>query len=125
MSPVSTRGFDRTDHSLPQCTNQCPNLDGEGLSVSLACGAGVSLNRTSASRRGQGVRSGLHCYRYQQPVSFFFRSKIMWERVMKTGLNSTRTAAKRAAVMSAGTVAAAVATILATHSGVARAADED
>ena len=44
---------------------------------------------------------------------------------MKTGLNSTRTAAKRAAVVSAGTVAAAVATILAAHSGVARAADDD
>jgi len=44
---------------------------------------------------------------------------------MKTGLNSTRTAASRAVVMSAGTVAAAVATILAAHSGVARAADEE
>lgn len=44
---------------------------------------------------------------------------------MTTGLNSTRTAASRAVVMSAGTVAAAVATILATHSGVARAADEE
>ena len=44
---------------------------------------------------------------------------------MKTGLNSTRTAAsQKAVVMSAGTVAAAVATILAAHSGVARAADE-
>src|SRR3954464_10592918 len=44
---------------------------------------------------------------------------------MKTGLNSTRTAASRkAVVMSAGTVAAAVATILAGHSGVARAADD-
>ena len=44
---------------------------------------------------------------------------------MKTGSNSTRTAASRqVAVMSAGTVAAAVATILAAHSGVARAADE-
>ena len=44
---------------------------------------------------------------------------------MKTGLNSTRTAAsQKAAVMSAGTVAAAVATILAAHSGVARAADD-
>ena len=45
---------------------------------------------------------------------------------MKTGLNSTRTAASRkAVVMSAGTVAAAVATILAAHSGVARAADDE
>lgn len=45
---------------------------------------------------------------------------------MKTGLNSTRTAASRqVAVMSAGTVAAAVATILAAHSGVARAADDE
>jgi iron complex outermembrane receptor protein len=45
---------------------------------------------------------------------------------MKTGLNSTRTAASRqVVVMSAGTVAAAVATILAAHSGVARAADDE
>jgi iron complex outermembrane receptor protein len=44
---------------------------------------------------------------------------------MKTGLNSTRTAAsRRVAVVSAGTVAAAVATILAAHSGIARADDE-
>jgi len=44
---------------------------------------------------------------------------------MKTGLNSTGTAAsQKAVVMSAGTVAAAVATILAAHSGVARAADD-
>jgi TonB-dependent receptor len=44
---------------------------------------------------------------------------------MKTGLNSTRTATSRqVAVVSAGTVAAAVATILAAHSGVARADDE-
>src|ERR1700730_9879847 len=49
----------------------------------------------------------------------------MWERVMKTGLNSTRTAASRqVAVVSAGTVAATVAAILAAHSGVARADDE-
>jgi iron complex outermembrane receptor protein len=44
---------------------------------------------------------------------------------MKTSLNSTRTAAsQRHAVVSAGTVAAAVATILAAHSGVARADDD-
>ncbi|MEA3178554.1 MAG: iron complex outerrane recepter protein, partial [Gammaproteobacteria bacterium] len=43
---------------------------------------------------------------------------------MKTGLNSTRTATRQVAVVSAGTVAAAVATILAAHSGVARADDE-
>ena len=45
---------------------------------------------------------------------------------MKTGLNSTgTTASRKAVVMSAGTVAAAVATILAAHSGVARAADDE
>src|SRR2546430_2294907 len=42
---------------------------------------------------------------------------------MKTGLKSTRATMPRYAV-SAGTVAATVATILAAHSGVARAADE-
>jgi len=42
---------------------------------------------------------------------------------MKTGLNSTRTAAASRYAVSAGTVAAAVATILAAHSGVARAQD--
>ena len=44
---------------------------------------------------------------------------------MKTGLNSTRIAASRqVAMVSAGTVAAAVATILAANSGVARADEE-
>src|SRR3954451_19201578 len=58
-------------------------------------------------------------------IFLFFRSNHVGERVMKTGLNSTRTAAaQKAVVMSAGTVAAAVATILAAHSGVARAADD-
>jgi iron complex outermembrane recepter protein len=44
---------------------------------------------------------------------------------MTTGSNSTgTTASRKAVVISAGTVAATVATILAAHSGVARAADE-
>jgi iron complex outermembrane recepter protein len=44
---------------------------------------------------------------------------------MKTGLNSTRAAAARCGMSAAGTVAAAVAAILAAHSGDARAQDSE
>src|SRR3569833_2332565 len=90
---------------------------------------GVSLTSTTAchARTGssRGVCTAEFCYRSQNgPVNFFFGPNHV-ERVMKTGLNSTgTTASRKAVVMSAGPVAAAVATNLAAHSGVARAADD-
>src|ERR1700761_2688574 len=91
------------------------------------CGREYLSSRQRPANSEQGVRLGPSAATGISYRCHFNRSKIisLWERVMKTGSNSTGTAASQRHAGTAVTVAAAVATILAAHSGVARAADEE